>query len=113
MRANQQCPKCRCRKFLVVDEVQQPMPTYANDRLQWDAAPMGVTTKQLEVKKQLLGLMKTRQTEPAGRFEAWVCAACGLTEWYAKDLWELAELADANGSGVRLVDADAGPSPFR
>src|SRR5262245_11168854 len=52
-----------------------------------------------------------------GTFEAWVCANCGFTEWYAKDVNDtLAELAKHPETGIRLVDASNSQGtrgPFR
>jgi hypothetical protein len=44
----------------------------------------------------------------AGSFEAWVCTACGYTEWYAlRANQQLATMAQDPSSGVRLWDASA------
>jgi predicted nucleic-acid-binding Zn-ribbon protein len=46
----------------------------------------------------------------AGTFEAWVCAACGFTEYYAKDINEaLSVLARIPSSGVSCFDGDQTP----
>ncbi|GAB3847891.1 hypothetical protein GCM10027610_068580 [Dactylosporangium cerinum] len=48
----------------------------------------------------------------AGRFEVWICAACGYTEWYAHEVNEaLAWLTQNPHSGVRYYDADAVARP--
>jgi predicted nucleic-acid-binding Zn-ribbon protein len=50
----------------------------------------------------------------AGRFEAWVCADCGFTEWYAKNANEaLAQMAAIPNCGVRLIDTTPQRGPFR
>ncbi|MEV0570184.1 hypothetical protein [Dactylosporangium sp. NPDC050588] len=48
----------------------------------------------------------------AGRFEVWICVACGYTEWYALQVNEmLAWLSRNTSSGVRYYDADAAAQP--
>jgi hypothetical protein len=74
---------------------------------------MGVTTTQRPAEQGLLAFFETRETAPVGRFEAWVCAACGYTEWYARALKELFDLANAGRGGARLVDGGAGEGPYR
>jgi hypothetical protein len=50
-----------------------------------------------------------RKRIQAGRFEVWICAGCGYTEWYAVEVNEmLAWLAQNPQSGVHYHDADAG-----
>jgi ribosomal protein S27AE len=40
-----------------------------------------------------------------GRYETWICAQCGYTEWYAMDHEQLLErLSHVPGSGVRVVE---------
>ncbi|MEU0558013.1 hypothetical protein [Dactylosporangium sp. NPDC006015] len=48
----------------------------------------------------------------AGRFEVWICAACGYTEWYSLQVNEmLAWLTHNPRSGVHYYDADAPARP--
>lgn len=50
----------------------------------------------------------------AGFFEAWVCAGCGFTEWYAIQANDqLAAIAAIPYSGVRLIDTSGQRGPFR
>jgi hypothetical protein len=51
-----------------------------------------------------------------GRFEAWICIACGFTELYAEDLGavDVEELAAQHPDDVRIVDgASPKKGPFR
>jgi predicted nucleic-acid-binding Zn-ribbon protein len=48
----------------------------------------------------------------AGRYQAWICTACGYTEWYATRLEELAVLAGAT-KAVRVIDRKAQGGPYR
>lgn len=50
----------------------------------------------------------------AGKFEAWVCASCGYTEWYAKEMnEELEKMSNVPGSGVRRIRREKERGPFR
>jgi len=50
----------------------------------------------------------------AGYFEAWVCAACGFTEWYALQAYaDLARMAQRPDSGVVFLDGEVPASPYR
>ena len=49
-----------------------------------------------------------------GSLEAWICASCGLTEWYAKNVGEAFERIIARGRKVHVrVVERAGTTPFR
>ncbi|WP_432988882.1 hypothetical protein [Dactylosporangium sp. CA-233914] len=53
-----------------------------------------------------------RRRLEAGHFEAWICTACGYTEWYALEVNEvLARLSQNPRSGVLYYDADAAAPP--
>lgn len=99
MKRTQICPKCQHRKFLVVRPFQLPNPKYSNSVFE---VPVASAPRKDEPER-----------DSAGQFEAWVCAACGLTEWYAYDLHELLRGAQAVPGNARLVDADAHQAPFR
>lgn len=48
---------------------------------------------------------------PRGCFDLWVCAACGYTEFWAR---ELSGLKHNPGNGVHLIDTTPEPEgPFR
>jgi predicted nucleic-acid-binding Zn-ribbon protein len=94
MKSSLICPKCRSRRLWQIEEVRQLQPGNI------EAMVMSVTAVDGNVE--------------AGRFEAWVCAECGFTEWYAKEAnAELARLAAFPYSGVRLIDTTAQCGPFR
>jgi predicted nucleic-acid-binding Zn-ribbon protein len=107
MKHSETCPKCRSTKLFVVPEVQRRHETEAAV----GAIPMTVTSAQVRVGDGFFGEGETRNVE-AGRFEAWVCAGCGYTEWYATRLEELAVLAGAS-TGVRFIDRAAEGGPYR
>jgi predicted nucleic-acid-binding Zn-ribbon protein len=49
-----------------------------------------------------------------GRFESWICAACGYTELYALDLGDVDRLAEERPKDVRIIDSTVPTKgPFR
>jgi hypothetical protein len=45
-----------------------------------------------------------------GQFEVWICASCGLTEWYSVNVNQALSLLCQNpSSGVSYVDGDTQP----
>ncbi|MFB1485248.1 hypothetical protein [Corallococcus sp. RDP092CA] len=45
-----------------------------------------------------------------GHFTAWICAECGLTDWFAVGVQEaLARLASVPNSGVSLIEHEQSP----
>jgi len=57
------------------------------------------------------GFLGLGRTKPQGRFDLWLCAACGFTELWAA---ELSGLREDPANGVRLIDASTAPAgPFR
>jgi predicted nucleic-acid-binding Zn-ribbon protein len=111
MRTTSRCPKCRCGQLFVVEQMAQPHDGSVNRII-----PLSVTC--LDTSAAELGLEKNRYRAAVGRFEAWICANCGFTEWYAKDvrdvLWRYLQQGRTENAEVRFVDADAGkPGPYR
>jgi predicted nucleic-acid-binding Zn-ribbon protein len=96
MRTTATCPKCSGKKILVAElrddtgdfpHRARPVPVVA-----WNVGPISTI----------------------GRFESWICAACGYTEFYAKDLGDVDELAAQLPNDVRIVDsASPKKGPFR
>lgn len=106
MKTSGRCPKCACARLLVVDEVHQPHYDSSNVVL-----PMHVTTA--EVAASAIGLDDRNPRRAAiGTFEIWVCSACGLTEWYARDATAALERLADMGMGVRIVER-RDPGPYR
>jgi hypothetical protein len=83
----------------VVDEVKQPAQDSINGIVK-----MHVTTAAIY--SASVGLTDDNTYRAAiGSFEIWVCSACGLTEWYARDAVKALELlAKHGGHGVRVVE---------
>jgi predicted nucleic-acid-binding Zn-ribbon protein len=103
MRDSQTCPKCEGRKLYVVDPVKQPDPARV-------ARPLVPAT----------GLVLSEGAEAvlpveAGTFQAWICAKCGYTEFYARDANEVLEiLAQLRNQGVRIVENESvSKGPYR
>jgi len=108
MKSSGHCPKCACGKLYVIDEMRQPSHDSPNG-----IVPFNVTT--FAVPARAVGLYDSNGYRAAvGRFEAWVCASCGLTEWYAKDFAEALEAAAKHPKrlDVRVVES-ASNGPFR
>lgn len=106
MRQSETCPKCSSRKIFVVKEVGNEHAEYVK------TVPLPVAVAELESGVGLLG--RSVKIVQAGHFEAYVCAKCGWTEWYAEGLDALERLA-AKSSAVRIIDREPDPeaSPYR
>jgi predicted nucleic-acid-binding Zn-ribbon protein len=110
MRTTQVCPKCRGRKFVVVEEVRQPV---FREGAKADVQPFYPAAAAIPPQGVVSRWRGTRDVLAGGRLEAWICTHCGLTEWYALDVEELVHAAAIEGSGVRSVDLESEPSPYR
>jgi len=108
MKQTETCPKCRGTKLFVVNEVQRRQSAEGIETI----VPVTVTATQARVGPTGRFSGEQRKNLEAGRFEAWVCAACGFTEWYATRLNELAVLADAT-SAVRVIEREPEGGPYR
>lgn len=105
MRTHSRCPKCNGTK-LYVCENHQPDDDSQNHR-----HPLAVMT--VLVSKQVTGASRgTDWRTEAGTFETWICAACGFTEWYAKDPERLLQLLASLKEDVRIVDSST-TTPYR
>lgn len=97
MKTTLTCPKCNHRAIWVIDPVTQPNdPSHAIERF----------------------VVVARETSPgvrsvAGRYEVFVCAGCGYTEWYAKDLANLQYFAADPSYGVRLLEGGGSHGAYR
>lgn len=101
MKTSQACPKCQCCRIWHIAEVRCPVPDTLSGTV-----PMHVTA--MKVPNPGYGRIE------AGFFEAYVCAACGFTEWYAVLANpDLATMAQDPNSGVRLIDTSGQRGPFR
>ena len=109
MKQTQSCPKCRGLKLYIVDEAVQRFETDSEVKL----VPRTVTAAQVEIALAgVFGESRSLQLLEGGRCEAWICAACGYTEWYTKRLGELEVLAQ-NSSAVRIIDRTTSAGPYR
>jgi predicted nucleic-acid-binding Zn-ribbon protein len=96
------CPKCTGDDLYVVFAVTQPNHDSINGTHTSTLFAIWAETGE----RGFLG-PKSKRYE-AGRLEAWVCAQCGFTEWYARDANEVLEELAARDLGVRRVKARAG-----
>ena len=88
MRSTQTCPKCGGHKFAVSAEFRQP-----------DAFSLTRPFPAIS----FVGIHQ--QVITSGRFEAWICLACGFTELYAYGSDNLEALAKQYPDHLRIVDA--------
>lgn len=108
MKSSGACPKCACTKLYVVDEVRQPESDSPNGIF-----PLSVTTFAIPADDTGVKTGNSYRSM-VGTFEAWVCASCGLTEWYAKNVGDAFEriLALGRKVHVRVVERPS-TTPFR
>jgi hypothetical protein len=96
MLAGGKCLKCDNRRLWVIDKVSQPELDSSN-RV-W---PMAVGARE--------GQFLTSDRIAVGSFQLIVCAECGYSEWYARDIDNLKHLP-----GAYMIGADADKSgPYR
>ncbi len=107
MRSTQTCPKCSRRKFLVSNEFRQPDWRYVNG-----THPVIPVTLDYEPAKKFL---ESGNRPALGRFETWICLACGYTELYVHGLpHDIEEIARAHPDRLRVVDAEpSNQGPYR
>lgn len=100
MKRKHQCPKCDGHKLWVLESFR--VPSDASD---------GVVLPVACHQRQSGGFLGLPRVTPQGRFDLWVCATCGYSELWARDLEGLREDPEL---GIRLVDATPGTAgPFR
>ncbi|MER7279073.1 hypothetical protein ABT369_32005 [Dactylosporangium sp. NPDC000244] len=100
MRMSRHCVKCQCPRLWQINPFMVPdndssnvvLPLPGISRLHSGAAVGAELRRRLE----------------AGRFEVWICTACGYTEWYAFEVNDaLARISQNPHSGVFYHDAGA------
>jgi predicted nucleic-acid-binding Zn-ribbon protein len=91
MRFTQKCSKCTGKRFGVIDEFVQPNADYNRPNA---FAP--VTFQHARDHMRTLG-----------KFEVWICLACGYTEFYAKELGDVEAVAKQHPDQLRVIDATA------
>ena len=100
MRSTQQCPKCSGQKFAVTEEFKTPHCD-SPFRLQ-SFHPIAVMTRN------------GNDWEGLGKFSAWICLGCGYTEFYARNLGNVVDLAQKYPDQLRIIDAEPPQrGPFR
>jgi predicted nucleic-acid-binding Zn-ribbon protein len=99
MKESAACPKCRGRRLWVVEPFRIPSEN------------MGGTELRMVVDQPEPGEGIFRRSRPQGCFDLYVCAGCGYSELYARDLGTLRE---SSAQGVSLRDnTDPHAGPFR
>ena len=107
MKLTHRCPKCACPKLYVIPRVHQPHP----DR-SMSVRLFRVTSIPMPLDQVPGASSGNDQRVEIGTFEAWVCSACGLTEWYAMHAVEALEHLAKLDNDVRLVE-DIAAAPYR
>ena len=104
MRINLLCPKCKCRKIWLIEEVRH-FNTYSG------GAPLNVVYDR-RVGKTGTGFFSggERAKQSVGHYDVFVCASCGFAEWYARGLEGLEENP---ADGVRLLDGETQTDAYR
>ena len=93
MKKTLECPKCSGRELWRVDTVKVPAIDQSSIKAAFTSQPAPLP---LQVKLGWRGM------STVGGFEAFICAACGFTEWYAHGLGELQ--ADEK-AGIQHIDS--------
>jgi predicted nucleic-acid-binding Zn-ribbon protein len=104
MRTTATCPKCSGKKIIVTDLRHTHYSARRGESLET------IPAVSVAVRGFFGG------TRVCGGFESWICAACGYTEFYAKDLDldDVDRLAAQWPEDIRIVDSAAPKrGPFR
>jgi hypothetical protein len=106
MKISQRCPKCSgTRLYVCVNH--QPDPESSNGVNLFRVFTANIPQAASGAKDG------TSYRTHVGDYETWICAACGFTEWYARDPEHLLQkLSTMKSSGVRVVDSQP-QTPFR
>ena len=90
MKNSRKCPKCQCTRLWVVEPLRT-VYEYSPGTL-----PLHLDYDQVEGTNFL-----NRSKRQVGTLDAWICADCGFTELWAKDLQKLQHAPER---GIRLID---------
>jgi len=107
MKLTHRCPKCACTKVYVIPRVHQP-----HHERNGTAVLFRVTTIPVPLDQVPGASGGNPQRAEIGTFEAWICSACGLTEWYAMNAAQALEHLARLDNDVRVVEATA-EAPYR
>jgi len=88
LRREKVCPQCESRKLWFISRVV--VPVHDMHHMRQTPVPLAVTAEA--------GFASIRHQ---GEFEAFICAGCGWTEWYATGIDKLTENPEA---GVHFID---------
>ena len=103
MRKSLVCPKCQGQRFFEIDKMLVPNYEYANS-----VEPFTLTAAYTETGQVTQGFFGGAEMARIGaEASAFVCAGCGYTEVYARELDVLEDFASKGVAGVRVVDARA------
>lgn len=99
MRHSRVCPKCQSQKIWVIEAfgVKDGSVTYGGK------LALRIVARDPNKKKGWLGV---EDSYDAGYTDAWICAHCGFTELWTRDLKGLVHNPEG---GVHLLDGEADP----
>jgi predicted nucleic-acid-binding Zn-ribbon protein len=101
MRKSLICPKCRGQRFFEIEKMLVPNYEFANS-----VEPFTLTAAYTETGVVTKGIFGGPETARYGaEASAFVCAGCGYTELYARQLDVLEHFASRQLGGVRVVEA--------
>ncbi len=101
MRQDRKCPKCEGQTFYVVERARMGDGQSANGTIPLALAAEWVGTGES-------GFLGEKRDMVAAHLDAWMCASCGFSELYVRDLRALAQLLAKRAGGVSFVDASRG-----
>lgn len=118
MQNTQTCPKCDGRKLWRIEKFRAPDSKYkygsdgiplllAQGRY---AAPDGTEEKKGFLDRPLFGGDHQGEQYWAGSIDAWLCAACGYTEFWSHSF---EKLSHNPADGVHFIDATPEQGGFR
>lgn len=101
MKQSQVCPKCAGRRIWLLESFRIPAES-------GEATALPVVPHQPAERGSFFAFARLA---PLGKFDVYLCASCGYSEFYARTFEGLREDV---AHGVRLLDASPAPAgPFR
>ena len=104
MRKSLVCPKCQGQRFFEIEKMLVPNYEYSNS-----VEPFTLTAAYTDTGRETKGIFGSSAeiARIGAEASAFVCASCGYTEVYARELDVLEDFASKGEGGVRVVDARA------
>ena len=99
MKNSRKCIKCECEAIWKIDPLTVPDPRFANTTI-----PVPVGLREVENPDADL-LDRPAKLQQVGTFDVYVCARCGYSELWAKDIDDLGQLRRGieGGAGTKVI----------